>query len=379
MKRVFLSFSLLAFVFLMTNNIYSQNNNKGFYVNTVVIDAGHGGKDPGAVSGKVQEKDVNLAVAKILGNKINKAYPDVKVIYTRDKDVFVELHKRASITNKNQADLFISIHCNAADNSAAAGTETFVMGLEKSKENLAIAKAENAAILYEDDYEDHYDGYDPNSDENNIVFSLYQNAYLTQSLNLSSKIQNQFVGNNRKNRGVKQAPFLVLYKAATPSILTEIGFITNSIDRAYMSSTKGQEEIGESLFKAFVEYKKEVEANNKVTKHSTTVTEDKTSEKSSKNKTTETVNDSKSNKTVANAEGIVYKVQFLLKSSKIDVKSAQFSKLKDVDYYEQDGKYKYTTGAFDTEKEALEYRQEVIKQGYKDAFVVKFKDGKRIK
>ncbi|MDL2227964.1 N-acetylmuramoyl-L-alanine amidase [Bacteroidales bacterium OttesenSCG-928-K03] len=393
MKRFFLLFSFILLTFLTINDIQAQTKSgKGFYVNTVIIDAGHGGKDPGAVAAKVQEKDITLAIAKKLGNKINKEYPDVKVVYTRDKDVFIELHRRASIANKNNGDLFISIHCNAAKNSEASGTETWVMGLEKTKDNLEIVKKENEAILYEEDYEDHYDGYDPNLPENNIIFSLYQNVHLDQSLNLSSKIQNQYVSNKKRNRGVKQGPFLVLYRVAMPSILTEIGFISNASDRAYINSSKGQEEISESLFKAFSEYKKEVEEKNNKVKPvvNVPVNEDvKESKENTSNKVTETVVTKKSDKeksketnketkTVTTNNKIVYKVQFLTTTSKINTKSSEYSKLKNIEYYEQDGKYKYTAGIFDTEEKARAYKQEIAKYGFKDAFIVKFQSGNRV-
>ena len=395
MKRVFLFFSLVVFIFLTikTSNAQSKSG-KGFFINTVVIDAGHGGKDPGAVSGKVQEKDITLAIAKKLGSKIKKEYPNVNVIYTRETDVFVELHKRASIANTNHADLFISIHCNAADNTEASGTETFVMGLNKSKDNLDIVKKENEAILYEENYEDNYEGYDPNSAENDIIFSLYQNVHLDQSLNLSSKIQSRYVASNRKNRGVKQAPFLVLYKGAMPSILTEIGFISNASDRAYINSNKGQEEISENLFKAFADYKKDVEeTNNRVKPIAPIVDEkEKTTVEDSKTEVEEPVK-KKEEKPVVQKEQVkkeetkpvvpkdqtVYKVQFLTAAAKINTKASEYSKLKNIEYYEQDGKYKYTAGSFDTEEKARAYKQEVAKYGFKDAFVVTFKDGKRIK
>jgi N-acetylmuramoyl-L-alanine amidase len=375
-------------MFLIVKTVNAQTKSaKGFYINTVVIDAGHGGKDPGAVAGKVQEKDITLAIAKKLGSKINKAFPDVKVIYTRDTDVFIELHRRASIANKNHADLFISIHCNAAKNTDASGTETWVMGLQKSKDNLEIVKLENEAILFEEDYEEHYEGYDPNLPENNIIFSLYQNVHLDQSLNLSSKIQNYFVTNNRKNRGVKQGPFLVLYKVAMPSILTEIGFISNASDRAYINSAKGQEEISECLFQSFSEYKKDVENSNNRVKPATTQTVEEKVETTPiiEKNNTETAKPNKKdeskktdNKSSANNK-TVYKVQFLTSASKINTKASEYFKLKNIQYYEHDGKYKYTAGLFETEEEARAYKQEIAKYGFKDAFVVTFKEGKRIK
>lgn len=382
MKRGFLFFSLFFLTFLNNPAVYAQSKTEsGYHISTVVIDAGHGGKDGGATYSNVKEKDIVLLIAKALGKRINEAYPEIRVIYTRDKDVFIELHKRAEIANKNRADLFISIHCNAAKSVSACGTETFVMGLQKSEKNLEVAKAENASILYEADYEDHYGGYDPNIAENNIIFSLYQNAYLDQSLIFSSKLQDNFTSVNETNRGVKQAPFLVLWRTTMPSVLIEAGFISNVDDRKFLNSAQGQDKISEAIFKAFKAYKTEMEDKNKeIDNHGSS---DNNSGKSATG-----VNSDSSNKESSKISGtgenastvsspITYKVQFLTSSSKLSSSSSKFTKLKDVSFYIQKGVYKYTAGEFSSEEGANEYKQEVKKLGYKDAFVVKFENGER--
>lgn len=230
-------------------------------IRVVVIDAGHGGKDPGAISQGLKEKEVTLAVAKKLGALIKEKYPDVKVYYTRLSDSFVELNERSNIANRNHADLFISIHVNHSSNASAYGSETYVMGTHKNDGNLEVAKRENAAILLEDDYQSEYEGFDPNSPEGHIIFSFYQNAFRDQSILFASEIEKEFSKRAKlnKSRGVKEAGFLVLWKTATPSVLVETGFMTNTAERTYLKSTEGREELATSIFNAFVSYKTEVE------------------------------------------------------------------------------------------------------------------------
>ncbi len=232
----------------------------GFAIKTVVIDAGHGGKDPGATGpGKTNEKDVALAVALKLGEYIKANFPDVNVIYTRKTDVFIELHERAEIANKSKADLFIAIHCNSTPTPVAYGTSTYVLGLHRTEANLEVAKRENSVILLEDDRDKNYD-FDPNSPEGHIMMSMKQNAFLDQSIDIASKIEGQFEGGaKRKSLGVKQAGFYVLYKTTMPSILSEIGFISNPTEEKFLASEKGQELIANSLLKAFKDYKFEME------------------------------------------------------------------------------------------------------------------------
>jgi N-acetylmuramoyl-L-alanine amidase len=233
-----------------------------YRIKTVVIDAGHGGHDSGCLGSSAKEKIIALDVALKLGALIEEKFPDVNVVYTRKTDEFVELHERAAIANRNHADLFICIHCNSGGPSAF-GVETYVMGLHKTDDNLNVAKRENSSILLEKDFKQKYDGFDPNSPEANIVFSLYQNAYLTQSLKFASAVQGQveeYAG--RFNRGVKQAGFLVLYRTAMPSVLIETGFLTNNSEEKYLLSEKGQNNIASSVFKAFEEYKLDMETGS---------------------------------------------------------------------------------------------------------------------
>ena len=247
---------------MMVLTAFQPLNKSRDYVKTVVIDPGHGGKDPGCVFGTMYEKDIALDISLELGRIIKDNLPDVKVIYTRDKDEFIGLFERAEIANKSNANVFISIHVNANANTAAIGTETWVMGLHKSDANLKQAVRENSVIYLEDNYVEKYDGFDPNSPEAFIIFSLYQDAFLEQSLNLADKIENEFVNRvQRKSRGVKQAGFLVLWKTSMPSVLVETGFISNKEDRDFISSKTGQVYLASAIFRAFRDFKKELESN----------------------------------------------------------------------------------------------------------------------
>lgn len=228
-------------------------------ITTVAIDAGHGGHDVGCTYGGAREKDVTLAVALKVGEQIEKLMPNVKVIYTRDNDEFVELHERAGIANRKNASLFVSIHCNANKKTEVFGTETFSMGLHKSEGNLDVAKRENEVILLEKDYQEKYEGFDPNSPEAHIYFSFLQSAYLEQSIKLAAKVEKNFTLFKRSSRGVKQAGLMVLWKSKMPSILIETGFLSNAKERAYLTSNQGQEDISLAIAKAVQEYKTAVE------------------------------------------------------------------------------------------------------------------------
>ncbi len=219
---------------------------------TVVIDAGHGGKDPGAIGRISKEKDLNLSVALLAGQKIAKAYPDVKVLYTRSTDVFLPLQSRADFVNKNDADLFICIHTNSAENKEAKGAETFVLGTDRMEANLDVAMRENAVIKLESDYQTTYQGFDPNSIDSYIMFELMQNQYMDQSLRFAELMQNQFINvNHRLDRGVRQAAFWVLLKSACPSVLVEMGFISNRSEEMYLASKMGQDSVAQAICEAF--------------------------------------------------------------------------------------------------------------------------------
>lgn len=230
-------------------------------IRKVTIDAGHGGHDVGCTYGGAREKDVTLAVALKVGEQIEKLMPDVEVVYTRKKDEFIELHERAGIANRKNADLFISIHCNANKKLEVFGTETFSMGLHKSEGNLDVAKRENSVILMEKDYQEKYEGFDPNSPEAHIYFSFLQSAYLEQSLKLAANVEKNFVASKRSSRGVKQAGLMVLWKSKMPSILIETGFLSNKKERTYLTSEKGQDELALAIAKSVQQYKTSVEKN----------------------------------------------------------------------------------------------------------------------
>ncbi|UKJ05969.1 N-acetylmuramoyl-L-alanine amidase family protein [Solitalea lacus] len=270
-ERIVFNTLALSFFFISLSSFNLQTNNESikfkersnYKFKTVVIDAGHGGKDIGANRGWAVEKNISLSIALKLGDQIREAFPDVKVVFTRKDDTFVELDERASIANKNKADLFISIHCNSNNSSSPYGTETYVLGLHRTKDNLEVAKRENSVILLEDNYKKKYEGFDPNSPESYIIFSLYQNKNLDKSLSIAAKIEDEFSENdNRYSRGVKQAGFVVLVRTNMPSILVETGFVSNREEGKYLASTDGQEEVASSIFRAFKSYKKELEIAN---------------------------------------------------------------------------------------------------------------------
>lgn len=228
-------------------------------IRTVVIDAGHGGRDPGCLGGNSREKHIVLGIAQRFAAILRLAYPELEVILTRDEDVFIPLHERAAIANRARADLFISIHANFMPGSQATrGSETYVMGLHTADHNLNVAKRENEAILLEEDYEANYD-YDPNSDEGHILMAMVQSAYLDQSILFAEQVENQFAVAGRRSRGVKQAGFVVLKETAMPSVLVETGFLSNRSEEAYLLSTVGQEEVAHILLEAFKSYRQLVE------------------------------------------------------------------------------------------------------------------------
>jgi N-acetylmuramoyl-L-alanine amidase len=247
---------LLFCIFIFGKSFTATPNTPSAKQFIVVIDPGHGGKDPGAVSKGVREKDVVLAIGKKLGSYINEGFPEVKVIFTRYTDVFVPLIDRSNLANKNKANLFISLHANFCGTPSTKGTETYVLGLHRSEDNLEVAKKENSVILLEDDYSTTYEGFDPNLSESYIMFELTQDIYMDQSLSFADAIQQQFKSNlENSNRGVKQAGFLVLRQSSMPSVLVETGFISSPSEAAYLSSESGQQAIAQSVFEAFKHFK----------------------------------------------------------------------------------------------------------------------------
>jgi N-acetylmuramoyl-L-alanine amidase len=332
----------------------------------VVIDPGHGGKDPGAVGSvlKVHEKKINLAVALELGALLEKE-KNVEVVYTRKTDEFVPLDERPRVANKAKADIFISIHTNAAKSKLAAGAETYVVG--SSAANMEVAMRENSVILFEEDYKTRYEGFDPNSSESYIMFDLTQFAFTDQSINLASCVQDQFKANcSRSDRGVKQAGFLVLKHSNMPSILVELGYISNTEEEAYLNKESSHKELAKSIYNAFLAYKANYE------KKSVAIEKPKKEEKIAQN------NEEK-NKEGKNTDPpeIRYRIQFHASSKQMPLDSKEFKKLDPVTEYFENRVYKYMYGETSTYAEILPVRKEVQKN-FKDAFIVVFKNGKKL-
>jgi N-acetylmuramoyl-L-alanine amidase len=336
-------------------------------IKTVVIDAGHGGKDPGTVGRKTQEKYITLAVALKVGTLIRQNLPEVQVIYTRDRDIFIELHERAAIANRNQADLFISIHANANKVKTLRGAESYIMGLHRTSENLEIAKLENAAILMESDYTSHYEGFDPNSDESYIIFTLYQNSNLERSSQFAAGIQEEMSDRvGLTDRGVRQAGFLVLYKTTMPSVLVEVGYLSNTEEEDFLISDKGQEYISSAIYRAFRQYKDDAEGVTSPEKEKTAPV------------VPPSASPAKDPAPVNSGPGVVFKVQLAASPKEIKASDPRFKGLKDIRMYRHDGMYKYTYGETSDPDTADALLVKMKKQGFKDAFLVAFRNGKRI-
>lgn len=348
-------------VFLPFNSGQSSNLQNGKF--TVVIDPGHGGKDPGAMGSVSKEKDIVLSVGQQLGKLIAQNHPDVNVLYTRNSDRFVELNQRAEIANKAHADLFISIHCNALDRrrTSPQGVETFVLGLHRSKDNLDVAKAENAVIMYEDDYSVKYEGFNPNEPESYIIFEFMANEFLSQSVYLATLVQNQLVKRSKRvNRSVRQAGFLVLREVAMPSILIELGYISNRQDEKYLKSASGQSSLASSIYEGFKEYKREYDKKSHVF----------TGASNHNGQTTQTPEVERTEKE--------YRIQFLTASRKYEKGSSIFKGLNPVDFYIDGSTYKYTYGST-TNPVTIEQTLGEVRKKFKDAFIVEFEGGKRVK
>lgn len=331
----------------------------------LVIDAGHGGKDPGAVNGKNQEKTVNLAVALKMGELIEKNCKNVKVIYTRKTDVFVELYKRAEIANKAHADMFISIHSNANNSKSVKGAETYLLGVEENRTsaNLNVALAENNAIMYETDYEAHYEGYDPNSPESMIIFEFMQNEHQKESLKMAGFAQKRMTSDaKRTDRGVHQAGYLVLWKNSMPSILVELGYISNQDECKYLVSDNGIGELAKSLAAAFGDY---------IAYHRGQESKAVQYGESSTEKTV-TIN----NSDTTGQTGTVWKIQFMASDKIIPEKDKRLEGLESCSYYEESGLFKYTCGDNSDKSKVQEYLK-VVRKRYPDAFPIQFTNGKK--
>lgn len=347
----------VSFIIVLTFSSFTQNENiytKEKFI--VVLDAGHGGKDPGKPSKYgFKEKDIALKIALKIGEQLEKN-PNIKVIYTRKTDVFIELKDRPKIANNANADLFVSIHCNA-HHTQAYGTETYVLDIGNTNRNFEVAKAENEVIFLEDDYEKHYEGFNPNSPESLIGVTLAQEEYTDQSIMLASLIENNFVNIlKRKSRGVKQASLWVIHQTAMPSVLIETGFVTNKSEGAYLNSKKGQNEIAREIANGILEYKVSIDKN--ISNH---FFEDVTTESS-----------------VAGEDEIVFKIQISASSKALDLKPYNFKGLNDISRVKEGGLYKYFYGRTSNYDDTKKLTEEAKSKGYNSSFIVAFKNGEKI-
>lgn len=386
---------VLAVLFLITQGLVVAAQNKKF---TLVIDAGHGGHDAGALGASSKEKNINLNVALAFGNYVERNCPDVKVVYTRKTDVFVTLHERANIANRHKADLFVSIHTNALPaGKQARGLETYTLGMNRANENFDVAKRENAVILYEKDYEQHYEGFDPNSSESYIMFEFMQDKNMAQSVDLAKMVQKRACSSaNRQNKGVKQAGFLVLRETSMPSCLIELGFITTPQEEQQLNTRECIDALGYGIFQAFVDYRNkydktiivpfeaperqvmENQAQERVQKESEggktqTAEQEKDNVPRSESKK---VNEVPEQKSATNSEAPIFKIQVLTSTTLIRQGDKRLKGLDGVDYYKDGGIYKYTIGASANYNEIYRLRKTMVGK-FPQAFIIAFKGGQR--
>jgi len=357
---------------------------------TVVLDAGHGGHDPGAIGSISREKQINLAVVLELGALIEQNFKDVKVVYTRKTDKYLTLQERADVVNDNHADLFVCIHTNASNSSSAYGAETFTLGLAKTKANLDVAMRENSVILLEEDYRTKYKGFDPASIDSYIMFEFMQDKYIDRSVELASTIQKQFVNYcSRSDRGVRQAGFWVLHRSACPSVLVELGFISNRAEERYLNSESGQQEMATAIYKSFINYKRDHDrksgrqtASNYKNSQSNK-TDDSIKNESAKSAyiAVPTTELTATPEVVSNARNAtktpVFKIQLFASKVKVKSNSANFKGLRHTDYYYESGFYKYTVGE-ETDFNKIEKTRRNLHSKFPDAFVIAFVGDKKI-
>jgi N-acetylmuramoyl-L-alanine amidase len=353
----------------------------------VVLDAGHGGKDPGCKGAISHEKNNTLAIVLKLGALIKTHYPHIEVIYTRETDVFIELNERAAIANRNNADLFISVHCNAVSTSKIHGIETYVLGQHRAADNLEVAKRENAVITLEENYKQNYDGYDPDSPEAHIFSAVYQSAYLEQSILFASLVQHHATEiTERVDKGVKQAGFLVLRETAMPSVLVETGYLTNRAEEAYIASEEGQDAMALAIFNAFSDYKSQVEGTADAAKplvqtpRPTPRAQPVAQKETVANPEKKSVTPQKpatlaSGKTPDKPQATAkttpqYRILLMSWPNRLDRKTGQLSLLDDIQEEQKDGKYYYFTGKYNQRPEADKMLQEIKNLGFKTAYVV---------
>jgi N-acetylmuramoyl-L-alanine amidase len=341
-----------------------------YKIRKVVIDPGHGGKDPGCHGHNSKEKEIALSISLELGKKIKAAFPEIQVIYTRETDIFVPLNERASIANRNKADLFISVHCNYIGvRNRATGTETYVLGLHRAEDNLDVAKRENSAILLEDNYEKTYEGFDPNSPEGHIILTMFQNAHFEQSIMFATNVEQMFKKMSKlPSRGVKQAGFLVLRETTMPGALIETGFLSTDLDEQYLMKKENQQEMASCIFIAFQQYKKEVEDiehQAPVAIH-TPARSDSITVQHKGGQVRETP-----------MTGTVYRIQ-VAASSKSSIDS-RYHALDDLEVIRDGELYKFLVGSFPTQEAARTRLAALKSKGFEGAFIVTYKEGKRVK
>jgi N-acetylmuramoyl-L-alanine amidase len=345
----------------------------------LMLDAGHGGKDGGAPGKKGKEKDINLAVTLLAGKYISEKYPDVKVLYTREKDVFVGLDDRAAMANKAKANLFISVHTNSAPSTPSArGLEVYAFGVARTNENLDVVKRENAVIYLEDNYIEKYEGFDPHSSESYIIFEFMQNKFVEQSLDFASTVRDEMTGCTRwRDRGVKQAGFLVLRKSSMPRILIELDFISNAEAENLLLSNAGQKKYAQAICNAFAKYKADYDRKNRIKSSVPKGTgEVKDVANENRGKAESNKKETVSTKTNTHKE-TVYKVQILAVPRKLPANARDLKGYK-ADYYVEKKLYKYTYGETTDLNEIARIRKSLLKD-FKDAFIVVFENGVKVK
>lgn len=360
---------VLVFIFIFSLFLFPKETFAQKQKFVVMLDAGHGGHEPGNVGNGYREKNIALKVVLAIGKELaNEKSIDVK--YTRTKDVFIDLWKRGEIANKAKADLFVSVHCNA-HTSNAYGTETFVLGLHANKQNFEVAKKENAVILLEDNYKERYKGFDPNSAESVLGLTLMQEENLDKSLALAHSVQKNFRGSlKRKDRGVKQAGFIVLHQTYMPSVLVELGFLTNKTEGRYLNSKKGQQQMAKAIAKAIKKYINQLQLNTISTDTDTVVV--KNDDKKDDDVVVEEKEETKE-------EGdILFKIQIASSKKRIKTKSYNFKGLRNVERVKVGRYYKYYYGHSDDYQKTKASFAKAKKKGYKSAFIVAFKEGKKI-
>ena len=345
---------------------------------TVVIDPGHGGRDPGAVGKRGKEKNINLNVALKLGNLIQQNHKDVHIVYTRQKDVFVTLDKRAQIANNAKADLFISIHTNSvARGRTVRGTETYTLGLHRTDDNLEVAKKENSVILIENNYEQRYAGFNPNSAESYIIFEFLQDRNMEKSVDFATLIQRQFKNTAKRiDKGVHQAGFLVLRETTMPGVLVELGYISTPDEERYLLSESGTNALAQSIYQAFASYKNRHDSPSTRRTEAKPVSPKESTPSAPAKKTTKKVADTASKGNTSQGKP-VFKIQILTSDKKLGAKSKQFKGLSPVSYYQEKGVYKYTYGE-NTDYNKILRTKKQISSKFKGAFIIAFKNGKKM-